>query len=376
MHNMALLMLLCLTLGVGASWPGAPHAAETRQRSSIVVHRGESIQEAVDQVSDGGVVIVEPGTYSGSIRIAKTVDIIGSGIELTQIVGEPPRDIGSTAEATGLVTYEAGGGGGIRALTLRGGPNGIVGRATAGSVSVKSVLITGTGRGVLWTSRDALTVKNSEVREVSWHGIAVSEGVFSIDFVAIHFALGAGIFINSGGATCDQKSLNQVTVTHATLGGIVVYKSGVCIFGATLQHNALAGLYGIQSAILFQDSVATHNEPQSDGLFGDGITTLLSEVLIKDSFVGFNPRAGVANFSGHTTIVDSTLLCNGFDLEGNPYPFPGGPPFSFDGSHGWLCSPKPPLHCALILPGENSCHVETSQIQAPAELPPADPLPN
>src|SRR5262245_8304103 len=204
MRTVMSLMLvgLMLMLGLEASWPEASQAANSRQPSRVVVRPGGSIQAAVDSVAEGGIVIIEPGTYPGPVQITKVVNLIGSGVDATQIVGGSPREVGSARDATGLITYGAGGGGGIRELALRGGPNGIVARVAAGSLSLKNLLITDTGRGVLWMSPGTLTVRESEVSNVRWHGIAVSDGSVILDVVLIQFILGAGVFINSGPATC------------------------------------------------------------------------------------------------------------------------------------------------------------------------------
>lgn len=46
--------------------------------NEVEVHPGESIQKAVDDVSPGGTVVIFPGTYSGTIILAKTINIRSS----------------------------------------------------------------------------------------------------------------------------------------------------------------------------------------------------------------------------------------------------------------------------------------------------------
>src|SRR5262249_54871221 len=115
------------------------------------------------------------------------------------IVGETPREVGAATEAIGLITYEARGGGSVRALAVRGGPNGIVARATAAALVLKNVQISDTGRGVLWMSPGALTVREGAITGTLWHGVSkVGRGSLAMNETLIAFAQGAGIFIEGG----------------------------------------------------------------------------------------------------------------------------------------------------------------------------------
>jgi hypothetical protein len=90
-------------------------------------------------------------------------------------------------------------------------------------------------------------------------------------------------------------------------------------------------------------------------------------VTLENVDVTHNTRAGVSNFGGQAVITGGVILCNGFDLEGEPL---NNIPFTFDGSTGWQCSDKAPAACTEL----GHCHVETIGIEAPTSLPPADPL--
>jgi hypothetical protein len=123
------------------------------------------------------------------------------------------------------------------------------------------------------------------------------------------------------------------------------------------------------SDVTLVDSVVRDTAPQSsDNEFGDGISVFAGNVTMQNVEVMHNARAGVASFGSHVVITGGVITCNGIDLEGEPF---FDIPFSFDGSTGWQCSDKAPAECTVL----GDCHVESTGIEAPSDLPPADPLP-
>ena len=50
----------------------------------------DTVQKAVDAVHDGGVILIEPGTFAGGVTIDKSVKVIGSGASRTIIKGGGP----------------------------------------------------------------------------------------------------------------------------------------------------------------------------------------------------------------------------------------------------------------------------------------------
>jgi hypothetical protein len=129
------------------------------------------------------------------------------------------------------------------------------------------------------------------------------------------------------------------------------------------------GVYVADSDATIDSSLVRDTEPQtSDATFGDGIAVFNGIVMIQNAEVTRNARAGVSNFGSQVVITGGLFTCNGFDLEGEPF---NDIPFSFEGSTGLQCSASAPAACTEL--GE--CHVETAGIEAPKELPPADPLP-
>ena len=70
------------------------------------------------------------------------------------------------ALARGLIEYEAGGGGRVQAVELRGFDAGILGRDSEarGALAIRDTVIQRTGRGILWNSASQLTVNDSEIQ--------------------------------------------------------------------------------------------------------------------------------------------------------------------------------------------------------------------
>jgi hypothetical protein len=111
----------------GSAFVSTPALAQTRDPSRVVVpsESFRTIQQGIDAVAAGGTVHIKPGTYRETLIVAKEISLIGSGArggDRTEIVGARPRTVVPADQATGIVTYVAGGGGEIKSLTVRGRP--------------------------------------------------------------------------------------------------------------------------------------------------------------------------------------------------------------------------------------------------------------
>jgi len=68
---LALLLVLCSVVVF------VPETAQAEPRTVVVPDDYASVQEAVDNTSDGDVVLVKRGTYNGSVAINKRISLIG-----------------------------------------------------------------------------------------------------------------------------------------------------------------------------------------------------------------------------------------------------------------------------------------------------------
>jgi hypothetical protein len=146
-------------------------------------------------------------------------------------------------------------------------------------------------------------------------------------------------------------------------------RSSATVRACLVEQNRDIGVYVSGSDATIVDTAVRDTAPQeSDNLFGDGIAVLQGSATIQNVEVTLNARAGIANFGGEVVITGGVITCNGIDIEGEPFLDKA---FTFDGSTGWQCSDKAPAECTEL----GACHVETTGIEAPSDLLPADPLP-
>lgn len=191
-----------------AAFAGAPALAQTRGTRKVVVPSPgfRTIQQGIDAVPAGGTVIVKPGTYQETLIIGKEVSLIGAGARPTEVV---PAD-----RATGIVTYVAGGGGEIKAMTVRGGHAGILGIATDNRVpaalEVKDLIIEDSGRGILGSFSE-LTVKETRIRNTVWNGASVLEGTLKFLGSNVLGALGAGLLVLNSTGTVRSRSPTPIS---------------------------------------------------------------------------------------------------------------------------------------------------------------------
>lgn len=59
---------------------GGAAAATSRPQDRVVVHPGQSIQEALDSVAEHGTVVVEPATYAENLAVTRPVTLEGHGL--------------------------------------------------------------------------------------------------------------------------------------------------------------------------------------------------------------------------------------------------------------------------------------------------------
>ena len=86
----AALIAGALTVSVLAIAPAASGVSATNVRCVGDPPCFDTVQEAADAVHDGGVILIEPGTFAAGVTIDKSVKVIGSGASRTIIKGGGP----------------------------------------------------------------------------------------------------------------------------------------------------------------------------------------------------------------------------------------------------------------------------------------------
>ncbi|MDX6324893.1 MAG: hypothetical protein QOK15_1247 [Nocardioidaceae bacterium] len=142
-------MALALTGGAAAATGGTVHnlraaaaqSAATASARTIVVHRGQSIQAAVNRAAPGDTVLILPGHYRQSVLVAKDhLRIRGSGIGPGGTVIEPPAHPSARCPDTGICVLDPAGqrtivGTRVDNLEVRGfAQDGVIGVGTRGLV--------------------------------------------------------------------------------------------------------------------------------------------------------------------------------------------------------------------------------------------------
>ena len=129
--------------------------------------------------------------------------------------------------AIGVVNYQPGGGGKIENLLIRGRDAGVLGIAVGdrfpAALKVKEVVIHQGGRGIAGSFSD-LTVEQTKVADMLWHGVALAQPKGKIlfsDFVA-ELCAGIGIYVS--------EPLGGCWFLKSTFG--LNSKGGLVVFGA------------------------------------------------------------------------------------------------------------------------------------------------
>jgi hypothetical protein len=103
--NRSRTLAMASTLGALVAAVAAPAGtANAAAGHWLVVHRGESIQHALDSVADDGTVLVEPGTYAENLTVTRPVTLEGLGA--VRLV--PPAQLDENPCTTDPDAVEAG----------------------------------------------------------------------------------------------------------------------------------------------------------------------------------------------------------------------------------------------------------------------------
>jgi hypothetical protein len=309
-------------------------------RADAVVPSREflTIQAAINAVGNGGSIFVRPGVYREQLTIAhKQIRLTGSGPGRTEIAAPRSTAVDDHSRAVGLVTYLEGGGGVIEGLSLRGGLNGIVGHepsatstepSLSNSLLVRNIVISDTGRAILWHAPADLTIHEVSATNLRHNGIVFAplaaggatrgEGRLNALKVNLTGLAFFGVLVVNAPSIGCQNQLSDVNVLLASGGGIGVIRSGLCIFGGTLSLNRGSGIYLQQSAAIIDGSSIQSTIPLTDGSWGDGISSFLSEIVVTNAFVNLSARAGLSVFGGSAGLAANTFNCYAFPFQLDP----------------------------------------------------------
>jgi hypothetical protein len=300
---------------------------------TVLVRPGESIQAAIDGVANGGSIVIKPGTYllqSSLIVSGKHVAIIGSGArgrQRTELVGPEPTELVRAALARGLIEYEAGGGGRVQAVELRGFDAGILGRDSEarGALAIRDTVIQRTGRGILWNSASQLTVNDSEIQHTLGNGVSLMALPGGVSYAFHDLGLSdidqVGFLVVGQGAGCvllhNILKVENIFEGGHTGGGILILDGCADIKDGLLAGNSSYGIALVRSSATIHGTVILDTAPRpSDGHFGDGVVAFLSSVELTGLDIERSARVGISNFGSMLKFTTNLLNCNGVNLDG------------------------------------------------------------
>ena len=311
--------------------------AQRRRPQTFHVPSGRfpTIQSAIDAAANGDKVLVEPGVYEEILTITKRITVTGSGAlgeRRTEIVGPRPREVVPLGLAIGVVNYQPEGGGTIEHLLIRGRDAGILGVAigdrSPAALEVKHVIIHQGGRGIAGSFSD-LTVKQTNVADMLWHGVVLPRPKGKILFSNVEVALCLGIGFYSSIAEEEISLLNSKFGVNSG-GGVVILGSvmDVNVTKCYFYLNNYAGirLKNVAFAAICHNLIIQTLPKQDDGKFGDGLVAECSQdvVVCQDGTnyaldflppkIAHSARAGISNFNSHIKLSGVIFDCNLFHV--------------------------------------------------------------
>ncbi len=309
-----------LVAGMGAA---APSSIATRH----VVHRGESIQEAVDAAKPGDTIFIAPGTYRESVLVTKArLRIRGAG---KATVIQPAAATSRAANACAT----AGNGICVLGTTTQ----------NVKDVSVRSLTLRGFKKNGLWASRtDGLTVERVTAEKNGTWGLAQersTRGVFRFNTARSNGD--AGIFvantvdreggaIDIGGAQIAGNTMtgNRIGVTVRRVRNLTVRNNNIndnCagVFVVGDESKPAAGAMTIRGNRISKNNRYCPPTPRLTFVQGSGIVLTGSEATvirgnrITDN-VGTSPMSGgIVLFQSFVGAANTKNVIRDNHLRGN-----------------------------------------------------------
>lgn len=287
-----------------ASPTGAGSACTTTARCAL----GTAIEQST---AERNVILMGPATYSGAVAIDHTVRILGNGATL-----EGPS-VGPAVTVTGEVAVV------LEGLTITGTSTGSAISCTSGSLTARSLAITGNEQGI--TSACTLTVTRSVISNNTDGAIAIASGAIAIrnNFIVNNgnpmLARSANVTIAAG--VTGAFAFNTVAYNDAKANstpGVDCAATGLAATGNLITDNTHKGTFGV--------------DPQVTGVcdFGQSYTQpgAGNNDLHWVNVAASNFHLTVAS----TAVIDSPgLACGGLDdFDGDSRPLGAGCDFGAD----------------------------------------------
>lgn len=226
LSNYLALVIVITLLGLGI--PNSMQA-QPQHGPLIYVKPGQSIEEMVNQAPKGTIIYLGKGTWKESVTITKTVALVGTGKENTEIKAVNEESSVFTVKGKAEVHFQK--------LTLRGGLEGIV-AADSARVSVKEVRISNNLTGVRLKNSGKMILLNSQIYDN--HG-----GIWLTDSSWVDIRNSA-IYDNATGIVAG--GLTWVRVDHGKIannwqnGILLRERSQLALIDSVIRNNFLHGI--------------------------------------------------------------------------------------------------------------------------------------
>lgn len=340
-----------------------------------------SIQDAIYALADGGTLRMAEGVYEVAQPIFirnKMVNIVGGGANCKDLLPDTEQFNKKSERNASLGTVLVGphvegrvppnesighlnfynGGGSVTDIWFKGAKASIVGRDIDGSgkpLDVSDVCATDTVRGIHWKASAPITVTDTIIADVVWNGISISLENFLN--VVEHFISDTYIINPDGACVYFENALAGVMddyLINCLNGGVVSANSVIAVADTNFINNyKTAILLGSSFGFLVDNIIIDTRPVIFTNNLGDGVIAWdNSTVVMANNYIVNSHRAAVSSF-GSTVEMDSNhLICQSFDLNGEPY----NGPFDFIDLGGNLCG------CPSAV---NTCSVVSASLEPP-----------
>ena len=270
-----------------------------------VSHKWDTIQEGVDDASDGDTIVVYEGIYNENVDIDKQIHLIGEGVDnVTVNAINPDRDVFHVT-ADNLI---------VSGFTVKGSNQSGIYLDDVNNCTISDTYATQNLYGIYLNNSSEITLENN-VAELNFYGILLFKSSYNnlVNNNASINTIGFALDTSDYNSIRENKAFANINMTQS------FYTGGIAIFNSvnnTLENNIIkdnVGPSGCGIATSGTMYTMINNNLLANNTCGVVFNKGVNGILINNS-LSLNEYGIVISEAKDNTVLNNQLLNNGYGI--------------------------------------------------------------
>ena len=297
------------------------------EAATIRVGPGESyskIQSAIDDATDGDIIVVANGTYNEDLNVSKSLEIVGSSMDDTIINGTGAGSVitidGSNVDISGLTVRNSGSGQGVAGISIIDGTNCSLRQVNCSALNGSGIHVDGPS--------DNVTIDACICSSNGLNGITVTDAYDTMVMNTMcsnnslsGIDVGTSTNVTVRGNMCWYNANSGISLSDKDIDCVV--ENNNCQFNV---YNGIAVWYDSGSCKILNNVCSNRSSSGNLPEHPAGIWVIhRNSGLVVDGNTVYDHHTGIIVFSGGTTVNNNTCGNNwksGIAVGEGPSPNP------------------------------------------------------